>query len=64
LQRSVEAVEDFQLRRIRWAIVELERYGAPVRGWQVMRKAGLPSNKLETIKALLDAEPIASREAA
>lgn len=58
LRTAVESVENFQLRRIHWAVAELERSGAPVKGWQVMRKAGLHSSSLERISAALDAAPI------
>ena len=64
LARVVETTEAFQLRRIHWAIVELERCGAQVKAWQVMRKAGLRSTSLVVINAILDAAPIPSRMAA
>lgn len=64
LERVVETTEAFQLRRIHWAIVELERCGAQVKAWQVMRKAGLRSTSLGVINAILDAAPIPSRMAA
>lgn len=55
LERTVESVEDFQLRRIRWTIAELEQDGCPVKAWQVMRKAGLHSDSLGRINAELEA---------
>lgn len=64
LERVVETTEAFQLRRIHWAIVELERCGAQVKAWQVMRKAGLRSTSLGVINAILDAAPVPSRMAA
>jgi hypothetical protein len=59
--KKLSASEAFQLRRIHWAIVELERCGAQVKAWQVMRKAGLRSTSLGVINAILDAAPIPSR---
>lgn len=64
LNQAVETTEDFQIRRIYWTIVELERCGAPVKAWEVMRKAGLRSNSLRQINAILDATPIPSGMAA
>ncbi len=61
LERVIETTEDFQLRRIHWAITELGRCGAKVKAWQVMRMAGLPSTSLGLISAILDAAPIAAR---
>ncbi|NNM69961.1 MAG: hypothetical protein HKM00_08385 [Gallionella sp.] len=64
LERAVEITKDFQLRRIYWAVAELERCGVQVKAWQIMRKAGLRSNSLGRINAILDAVPILSRRAA
>lgn len=64
LERVVETTDAFQLRRIHWAIIELERCGAQVKAWQVMRKAGLRSTSLGVINAILDTAPIPSRMAA
>jgi hypothetical protein len=64
LELVVEKTEDFQRRRIDWAIAELERSGAQIKAWQVMRKAGLSSSSLDKIKAILDAAPFGSRNTA
>lgn len=61
---AVETTEGFQLRRILWAVAELERCGAQVKAWHVMRKAGLRSTNLGRVNAILDAAPIPSRMAA
>lgn len=61
LARVVETTEAFQLRRIHWAITELERCGDQVKAWHVMRKAGLRSASLSVINAIFDAAPIPSR---
>ncbi|WDL98838.1 TnsD family transposase [Alicyclobacillus sp. ALC3] len=36
-----ETVEDFQLRRIRWAVQEIEREGQDLQWWRIVRKAGI-----------------------
>lgn len=64
LERVVETTDAFQLRRIHWAITELERCGAQVKAWQVMRMAGLRSSSLGLISGILDAAPIPGRTAA
>jgi hypothetical protein len=61
LDRVVESTEAFQLRRIHWSIAELERSGAQVKAWQVMRKAGLRSASLALINGILAAAPSLSR---
>lgn len=60
LDRTLESTENFQLRRIRWAIRELEMDGGPVKAWQVLRKTGLRSSDdhLERIKAELESTPV------
>ncbi len=57
LNNIVESVDDFQLRRIRWAIAELEKDGGPIKAWQVVRKAGLRSGNIDRVKTLLEEEP-------
>lgn len=61
LDRVVESTEAFQLRRIHWVIAELERSGAQVKAWQVMRKVGLRSTSLAMISGILAAAPSLSR---
>ena len=58
IERIIEATNDFQLRRIHWAIAELERSSSQVKAWQVMRKAGLRSDSVNAINAILDSAPI------
>ncbi len=43
LERTLESLENYQHRRIRWAILELELAGGPVTAWKVLRKIGLRS---------------------
>jgi len=38
---SVESTEEFQQRRIKWAIRELEKEEKEIVEWRVFRKAGL-----------------------
>ena len=64
LDQMVESVEEFQLRRIRWAIAELEQDSGPVKAWMVMRKAGLRSDSLDRINRALEAAPLFWRDAA
>lgn len=52
LDRETENIETFQLRRIHWAINDLEESGC-VKAWEVMRKAGLRSDSLEKINDIL-----------
>lgn len=54
LQRLVESVSDFQLRRIHWAIGVLCEERGAVKAWHVMRKAGLRSAELPRIQAVLE----------
>jgi hypothetical protein len=64
LDQAVEGIEEFQLRRIHWAIIELGLDGGPVKAWKVMRKAGLRSDSLDRINRVLEAAPIYWRDAA
>jgi len=50
----VESTEGFQLRRIRWAISELEMGGLSVKAWRVMRKAGLHSDKRNWVEHVIE----------
>lgn len=59
LDHTLESLESFQLRRIRWAIQELEMDGGPVKAWLVLRKTGLRSiDHLERIKVELETYPV------
>lgn len=61
LDRAVESTGSFQLRRIHWAIDELERSGVQIKAWRVMRKAGLNTEKLTLINEVLAAVPRTAR---
>jgi hypothetical protein len=53
LQETVESVEMFQDRRIRWAIAVLEQQGEEVKAWKIMRIAGLRNNCLERVEKII-----------
>jgi len=53
LEDTVESVEMFQDRRIRWAIALLEQKGEEVKVWKIMRIAGLRNNYLERVENIL-----------
>ncbi|MCB2291705.1 TnsD family transposase [Clostridium sp. CS001] len=46
IEENSESIEEFQLRRINWAIRILNREGEEVKVWKVIRKAGLKADKL------------------
>ena len=48
------ANEDFQIRRIRWAMGELNRSREPVVSWRVMRLAGLGGNISDRVQRVLE----------
>ena len=50
LESIVETVEDFQIRRIEWAIAELEKRGEEIKEWKIFKLAGLRSNCTEKVK--------------
>lgn len=50
-----ETVEQFQLRRVAWAAVELVEHGLPVRAWRVRKLAGLGASTSKAVEAALAA---------
>ena len=54
LATVMESIEDFQIRRIRWAMGELDRRREPVVSWRVMRLAGLGGNISDRVKRVLE----------
>jgi hypothetical protein len=55
LSSVTESIEDFQIRRIKWAAAELERRGKPLAVWRVMRLAGLRGNNCsDRVKKMLE----------
>lgn len=41
LEDVTESIDEFQIRRIHWAVEELEKENEEVKEWMIMRKAGL-----------------------
>lgn len=56
LESVVETVEEFQIRRIKWAIKYLIDHGVEVVYWKVVKIAGLREDCSETVKAALEYE--------
>jgi hypothetical protein len=56
LATVVESIDDFQIRRIRWAVGELDRRGERVLTWRVMRLAGLGEDYSDRVGAVLEKE--------
>jgi hypothetical protein len=58
LESVVEEVEDYQIRRIKWAVEQLESQGQEVKGWKIVEIAGLRADCLEKekVKAALNHE--------
>lgn len=48
LDTHTESVKDFQQRRIKWAINELEKEGEEIKEWKVMKKAGINKNNIDS----------------
>ena len=53
LKSVTETIEDFQIRRIKWAIALLEDRGEEIREWRVLRLAGLRAETSERVKVYL-----------
>ena len=54
LATVMESIEDFQIRRIRWAMEELDRRREPMVAWRVMRLAGLGGNISDRVQRVLE----------
>lgn len=54
LRAVVESVQEFQRRRVAWAIEEMAKADEPLRVWQILRKAGLPAQHAGLAKTSLD----------
>jgi hypothetical protein len=54
LSTVMESIEDFQIRRIRWAIGELDRRREPMVCWRVMKLAGLGGNISDLVRDILE----------
>lgn len=53
LLEHIEDVDNFQKRRVKWAINELEKEGEEVMEWKVMRKAGIKDIRNKEIEYYL-----------
>jgi hypothetical protein len=51
-----ESIEDYQIRRIKWASAKLEEQGKEVKLWRVIRLAGLREDYSQKVKAALEDE--------
>ena len=58
MESVTETVEEFQIRRIKWAIQWLDDSGEDILAWKVMRVAGLRENCSERVSAVLEQELI------
>ncbi len=54
LETVKETVEGFQLRRIRWAMQEIEREGQDLQWWRIVRKAGIRGEVVENLRVYFD----------
>lgn len=54
LESVTETVEDFQIRRIQWAIKHLDERQEEVKAWKVIRVAGLKENFSDRVRAALE----------
>jgi hypothetical protein len=55
LNHLLESREEFQCRRIAWAIEELNRKGLSLKTWRIRRLAGLPKSCAPSVEATLRA---------
>jgi len=53
LESVTESIEDYQIRRIKWASAKLEEQGEEVKSWKVIRLAGLREDYSQKVKAAL-----------
>lgn len=56
LESVVETVEEFQMRRIKWAIHKLDEYGEEIMRPKVVRVGALRENCSEIVNAFLESE--------
>lgn len=54
LESVTETIEDFQIRRIQWAIKHLDERQEEVKAWKVIRIAGLKENFSDRVRAALE----------
>ena len=56
LNSVVESIEDYQIRRVRWAAETLDRRGESFDRWKVIRMAGLRPDYSETVERAIEQE--------
>lgn len=56
LNSVTESIEDFQVRRVKWAVKLLERRGKSVDHWKVIRIAGLKPDYSKKVEDALEYE--------
>ena len=61
LDSVTETVEDFQIRRIEWAVEELDRQGEEIKTWKILKLAGLRENLTPRVKICLEKQLKASK---
>lgn len=44
IEKNVESIEQYQLRRLEWAAYALLDKEGEIKGWKLLKKAGIPSN--------------------
>ncbi len=54
LESVKETAEDFQIRRVKWAVEELDRQGEEIVEWKILKLAGLRENCSGRVKAKIE----------
>ena len=54
LDSVTETVEDFQIRRIKWAVEELDCQGEEIRSWKILRLAGLRRDCADKVREVIE----------
>jgi hypothetical protein len=60
LDSVIESIEEYQIRRVRWAAETLDHRGESVDRWKVIRMAGLKPDYSEKVERAVDEEVCAS----
>lgn len=56
VNKSIESVEQFQIRRIKNVVSDLRKTNASIKEWQVIRAAGLKKEFAESLKEIINKE--------
>jgi hypothetical protein len=54
LKLVTETIEDFQMRRIEWAVEELDRQGEEIKEWKILRLASLRQDVSDRVREFLE----------